>query len=883
MAGVLKWFNKKMRSIEIYVAISAISIISLILLAGPITGVANNGDYNRIMTQTGLEFITDSRFVNIDQYFKIKKNNYIFEHGKSYLSSHLLPVIIAIKLNEIIKSREKFDIRFLGSVYSGLFVISVYLIAKNGKTRIKGLNFIYAVLLVIIFCDIGYVAYFNSFLGEAATMVFLLLMLGTMASVVKSKRVSVKAILCFFISSVLYISAKQSNVPMGVFIAIFTLSLLLVDRRRKVVVTLCFSTMILIGLSLFLYLSAPANMEMITKHQTVFYGILKDSPTPEEDLKFLGLPKSLTVLKETSYFDSGLPIASDSELLKKEFYNKLNFGMVLKFYLYHPLRFLEKLEVTAKNSMMIRPPYLGNFKFDDTGERFSFNNEFSLWSTLKKTYMPASLPYVATFFTIYFIVLLYEYRRAFKVIKDCHAVLQINMFLLLWLIGAAQFVIPVLGDGEVDLAKHMFSYNVCFDMMLISAVIWILSKFAALFQKYKRIAGRDRHAAVKYELTANMDKHTAGKDRHAVVKEKHITARQQSYDGSRCQLSRLNIYNSLQKKQAFIQVYYKAGTKWVALTSLIILCSLSVMFFEDYIHSDDRQHAGNTALISAPTDITTKADITTEADVTTETDVTTQVHIQTEVNISDEVDIGDYLKFGRYGGEDIVWQVIYKDSGQLMIMADKIIGFKSYDVARSNNENPDRKKYGSNNWETSALRTWLNSGDKTVDYGLQPPSASNVWKGRNSYADEPGFLYEFTKNERNIIKTITHKSIISSFDADSKEGGRTYYFWTNCIPLLVQNYNDAYYQTVIDKVFLLDVKELKEYVYDNGLKCRRVPTAYAARDSDVKMSRFMNYWLRTPYATRSSFVRYVGSDGYVYHKDAYYGDMGVLPVLYIAH
>jgi hypothetical protein len=37
------------------------------------------------------------------------------------------------------------------------------------------------------------------------------------------------------------------------------------------------------------------------------------------------------------------------------------------------------------------------------------------------------------------------------------------------LAGVFSFVIPVLGDGEADLGKHLFMFNVCFDMMVLSA------------------------------------------------------------------------------------------------------------------------------------------------------------------------------------------------------------------------------------------------------------------------------------------------------------------------------------------------------------------------------------------------------------------------------
>jgi hypothetical protein len=844
---VLKGLKKKICSIEICAAAAAAVILACTLWVSPITGVANNGDYGRIMTPAGLGFITNSRFVNLDRYFKIGKQDFVFRPGKSYISSHLLPVLGAIRLNERVFSREILDIRFLGVVYSGIFILGLYLLARNGKTGRRGPDLFYGALLVLILCDTGYVAYFNSFLGEAAILAFFLLMMGILPTVVKGRRISAAAVLCFSVSAVLFIAAKQSNVPLGIFIALFVLSLLLVDRRRGIIITVCISAVLLLGSTFFLYFSAPDSMERITRHQTVFYGILKDSPTPEEDLEFMGLPKSLAVLKEASYYDSGLPIASDSELLEKEFYSKINFGTVLKFYLYHPSRFLEKLEVTARNSMMIRPPYLGNFTFEDTGERLGFSRVFSLWSTFKKTYMPASLLFVAVFFFSYLFALFYQYGKALKA-KEWPGVLRLNGFLLLWLMGAAQFAIPVLGDGEVDLAKHMFGFNLCFDMMLISAAVWTLSKGATLLGKIKRKAGLERAIWVDLILlcvfTVMLTADSAGRG----------GGRQSGNAGGGSE------------GPARISANRPAAEK----IEMVLA---------------DGPATGEAVRISAD-GLATKGAEGASPNGLSKEGVAGAEGVPGVPEISSgkpaEVGIGSYLKFGRYGGEELVWQVIYKDQqGWLMLLADKIIGFKAFDAASDRNANPERRTFGSNCWGTSTLRTWLNSADKTVNYGLWPPNAANVWEGRNSYGEEPGFLYGFTEEERKAIKTTSHRSILSTFDMKLKDGGETYYFWTNSIPLLVQNYDAAYYQITEDKVFLPDVKELKEYVYDNRLKCKRLPTVHAAKSPGVGADRYSDYWLRTPYATRPSFVRYVGSDGYVYHKDAYYGNMGVLPILCI--
>lgn len=768
---MLAVLRRQISNIELYVVIASVVILAGILLIKPISGVANNGDYSRVMTRAGLEFHTDSRFVNLDQYYKIKDVKWVYEKGRSYLSSHLLAVRAAIKLNKLIKSRDTFDIRALGIVYTVIFILGIYLTARFARTHRIALDILLAVLLVFILCDVGYVSYFNSFLGEASIIVFFLLLFGILLFMAKSRKISLLLILIFFFSSVLFISAKQSNVPMGIFIALFGLSVLLVDRRRKTAAAMCLCTAALLGVTLLLYFSVPDNMEKITKHQTVFYGILKDSPTPEEDLEFLGLSRKLAVLKEASYYDNDLPIPSNSGFLTSEFYNKISFGKVFAFYLFHPSRFIEKLEVTAKNSTMIRPPYLGNFKFEDTGERLGFSSKFSLWSTLKKTYMPNSLLFIAVLFSVYLAGLLYEYGKVFRKKVELNRVLYINIFLLLWITGAAQFVIPVLGDGEVDLAKHMLLYNLCFDMMLLSAVMWITNKLS----------------------------------------------------------------------QYFSSPVYKKPLKTSMITLSFLLCAAYVLMVPSHAKEQPENTNGHWTAIN----------------------------------------IGGHIKFGRYGGTDIIWQVIYKDKDRIGLIADKVICFKPFDAAGSSDVNKERRRFGSNDWLSSTLRTWLNSDDKTVDYGLQPPNVGNVWKGINSYDNEPGFLYAFTENEKKAIKTVTHKSLLSTFDMDQKEGGSTYYFWTNSVPLLEQNFENAYFRNVDDRVFPPDVIELKEYVYDHGLKCKRSAASAGIDSSSQRAVEYVGYWLRTPYATRASFVRYVGSDGYVYHKDAFYGDMGVLPVLFI--
>ncbi len=66
-----------------------------------------------------------------------------------------------------------------------------------------------------------------------------------------------------------------------------------------------FSVFFLLLGSAAMYLFAPKELKEINMYQTVFYGVLKDSPTPAQDLKELGLPPELAVLQNTNFFHAG--------------------------------------------------------------------------------------------------------------------------------------------------------------------------------------------------------------------------------------------------------------------------------------------------------------------------------------------------------------------------------------------------------------------------------------------------------------------------------------------------------------------------------------------------------------------------------------------------
>ena len=97
----------------------------------------------------------------------------------------------------------------------------------------------------------------------------------------------------------------------------------------------------------------------------------------------------------------------------------------------------------------------------------------------------------------------------------------------------------------------------------------------------------------------------------------------------------------------------------------------------------------------------------------------------------------------------------YREGYLPLMIADNSICEKVFDAGGDNTDSShgrseSRPSRGSNYWADSNIRDWLNSSDTAGNIvwtcGNQPP-----------YADEAGFLSNFTAEEKAVINTVTQK------------------------------------------------------------------------------------------------------------------------------
>lgn len=254
------------------------------------------------------------------------------------------------------------------------------------------------------------------------------------------------------------------------------------------------------------------------------------------------------------------------------------------------------------------------------------------------------------------------------------------------------------------------------------------------------------------------------------------------------------------------------------------------------------------------------------------------------------LEVGKYVSFGQYGGQKILWRIINKDvDNNIMLFSEYMLSMKSFSSLESQIEGSDRHIGGSNDWETSDIRAWLNSAEKSgqVVFANQKPDAAHVADKISGYDTESGFLNGFSSLERNFIVPVSRKVVLSQFDSAKKDGGSEPHVNNYNIKECVQNYDtSAFYKNIKDNVFFLSTKELNEYVYKRGFEYKKklepngIFTVFKVPANMIPTTNLW-YWLSDPSSIETKYVKVVLSTGEMSKIEAMNTVTGVAPALYL--
>jgi len=314
-------------------------------MAPPVPGIADNGDFGKMIGRYGLGSGQVFEYANTRFHFAEK-----YRYHPGYESSELLLVAPAAAIGKWIWRDGSFDLRLMGAVHAALFLLAFFLAVPLLERAWLG------VVLVVLFCDFMYAGFLNSFYMDVAALLFTFLAAALYLRAVRWGRARDSAALA--VCMILAVLAGPHYSLMAPWFAI----LLWVERGvlfggRKALAAVATVALLAAAWVPSRYF-VPADYQGRTAFNVIFSQIVPDSANPGRTLAELGLDGSYRRFNGMTADWREVPWGDPQ--FRREFTRRTGYPTILRFYLRHPAAAWRALRSSLDVSGRFQSP-LGNF------------------------------------------------------------------------------------------------------------------------------------------------------------------------------------------------------------------------------------------------------------------------------------------------------------------------------------------------------------------------------------------------------------------------------------------------------------------------------------------------------------------------------------------
>ncbi|WNS42448.1 hypothetical protein [Paenibacillus sp. MMS20-IR301] len=452
-------------------SLGVLLVTVIALFTAPYVGMADNGDFFRIIYSNGLYFNLPDYDSQYFGYF-VKQFGifqYYNENSSMLVSSQSLFIKLALAINKLVFSKEIFDIRFQAAVYTLLYTAAVYLLIEAVTFKMpRKRGMLVALLAVFIFGDTGYTAYFNSFFGESLVMVMMMFVFASWLLLYRQRYNDYAMLAVLLAGTLILTTSKQQNAPVGMVISLLSVSLLWIRRDKlfRWITLLSAALMMLAGIAT--YLNISKEFVNINQYHAMTRGVLMESENPETALKSFGINEQYAILKENTYYDQYGTADVKSDLLEKDFYSRYGFVSILKYYVSHPDQLGSILDTAAESAYTIKPAAMGNYEKSAGKEFRAQSHFFTFYSTLKEKAAPRTFSFILLWMAVITGVYMPSFVSAVRA-RDYRGMQRMFVIAATLLVGLSGIVVSIIGAGDADIAKHEFLFTLAFDLITFLA------------------------------------------------------------------------------------------------------------------------------------------------------------------------------------------------------------------------------------------------------------------------------------------------------------------------------------------------------------------------------------------------------------------------------
>lgn len=484
-------FHFSLPSPAVAAIIAAALILIFTLFVPPLVGMADNGDFYRVINGNGLYKLDRDAPDQYLDYFSSQYGVYQYfnEYDSSLLSSQTPFIHAAVALDRLLTGNDAvFDLRFLAFLIGLWSLVALYLLVDYATWGLeKRFGYLVAALAVLIFFDTGYIAYFNSFYAEGLVLVSFLTAMAC-ALLIRQRRYSPWALLAgYVLSGIVLTCAKQQNAPLGILLGLLCIPMMLPQTdgeaaarpkertRRRIITGACASLLCFLGVAV--YVLIPQTFVEINQYHAMTRGVLMSAENPEETLERFDIPPQYALLDGSIYYERYPAVDVEGDALKADFFPKYNFVSVAAYYLTRPGELATMLDRAAKNAYAIRPEAIGNFERGaerTPGQKAAF---FTLHSTLKNIVIPKTVGFILIWIAA---MLTLSFKDRWRTLVLACAMLA----------GLSQIGVSIVGAGDADLSKHIFLFNAAFDFVNFVIITTVLLPWRIKARQAKRRAAK---------------------------------------------------------------------------------------------------------------------------------------------------------------------------------------------------------------------------------------------------------------------------------------------------------------------------------------------------------------------------------------------------------
>ena len=463
------------------------AILTSQLLIPPIVGLADNGDFERVMGWAGLRYPSDNREDNFVSWmlpqFAIVRSDW---HPGAYLTSEAPVAAVAVLAARIFSEGDLFDVRVLGCFHMILLLAAAGSIIAACRNLSLVTQWLVAGLIVFVFTDIGYAAPLNSLYSQTASLLFLMLTVAVVAVAIRRGRLDGALLIAYFLCATLFVCSKPQESLQGPLLAALGLGLAGWRRVkgwwRRPAVWLALG---LCAVSLLYYRLTPRWLQPLAVYNSLFRELLPNSPDAARDLAELGLDPSLIKHLNSDPYVPESPLHDPS--FRAKLFPRFGYRALLGFYLSHPRRLASRIQRGAESAFHLRPLVLGNFAKARGMPPGTKATQFAWWSNLRLKLTPHALFWLSLILVGNLVAAELGYRHNSK-----RAQLFPLAVAVLALMACVEFMVAVLADEIGDIARHLFVFHALCDLLLIADAGWLTQ---ALVERTRSSAAAPRMAS----------------------------------------------------------------------------------------------------------------------------------------------------------------------------------------------------------------------------------------------------------------------------------------------------------------------------------------------------------------------------------------------------